>query len=381
MNRRDFIDSAPMAAAFVAIGICWGSFAAQVPVLKAQIGASDSQFGLAMLVSSAGAVIAMWNAPRTDLLIGKHAMAILAAAMAVIFILPGVAGSVTQFAIFMTFAAMMTGTLDVIMNSKVSALETTSGRSLMGYSHGMFSMGYAISAFLTGLARAAGFAPWQIFLFVAFAIFTLLALLKRPSPATSHDIDVTSSKKPFRVGMAIIMGGGVMLIAFMAEQATEGWSALHLERTLGAGAVGGALGPTLLGATMAVGRFSGQLTLRFTSPIGVTFVAALVSASGAILAALAPNLSSAYSGFIILGLGVSVIVPMTFAIVGKLVPIEHRANAIARVTALGYTGFFIGPPMMGFLSEWKGLNASFLFIGFSLLLVPAIVLVLARRIR
>ena len=121
-------------------------------------------------------------------------------------------------------------------------------------------------------------------------------------------------------------------------------------------------------------------SITFTSPIRVTFMAALISASGAVLAALAPNLSIAYTGFIILGLGVSVIVPMTFAIVGEVVPIAHRAHAIARVTAMGYTGFFIGPPMMGFLSEWHGLSASFLFIGCSLLLVPAIVLVLARRV-
>lgn len=381
MNRRDFIDSAPMAAAFVAIGICWGSFAAQVPVLKAQIGASDSQFGMAMLVSSLGAVIAMWNAPRTEKLLGKHAMVFLASLMGLIFVLPGIADSVVQFALFMTLAAMMTGTLDVVMNSKVSALETKSGRSLMGYSHGMFSLGYAVSALLTGLARAAGYAPWQIFLLVLLAIFALLFLIRRPSPSTHHEAASASTNMRSGVGSAVALGGGVMLIAFMAEQATEGWSALHLERTLGAGAVGGALGPTLLGATMALGRFSGQIMVRFTSPIGVTFIAAIISASGAILAALASSLSIAYTGFIILGLGVSVIVPMTFAIVGKVVPIERRANAIARVTAMGYTGFFIGPPMMGFLSEWKGLNASFLFIGFSLLLVPVIVLMLSHRIR
>ena len=381
MNRRDFIDSAPMTAAFVAIGLCWGSFAALVPVLKAQIGASDSQFGLAMLISSAGAVIAMWNAPRTERWFGKPTMVLLAVCMGIVFVFPGLAVSWGQFALFMTFAAMMTGTLDVVMNAKVSALESKIGKSLMGYNHGMFSLAYAVSALLTGLARAAGAEPWQIFLGVMLAIFVTTALIKRPTPDTHRAADDGQGKSASGLTIAVLLGGGVMLVAFMAEQATEGWSALHLERTLGAGAVGGALGPTLLGITMAIGRFGGQVAVRFTGPAGVTFAAAIVSAVGSFLAAFASSLGVAYAGFIILGFGVSVIVPMTFVIVGQVIPVERRSRAIARVTAMGYAGFFVGPPVMGFLSEWKGLSASFFFIGCSLLLIPVMSWALARRVR
>lgn len=381
MNRRDFIDSAPMTAAFAAIGLCWGSFAAQVPVLKEQIGASDSQFGMAMLISSVGAVIAMLNAPNTERLLGKQAMVVLALCMGVLFVTPGLTVSWWQFALCMTFVAMMTGSLDVVMNAKVSALESEIGRSLMGYNHGMFSLAYALSALLTGLARAAGADPWQIFLGVMLMIVVSTALIKRPSPETHRTKDEEQRKLSSGLALAVLLGGGIMLVAFMAEQATEGWSALHLERTLGAGAVGGALGPTLLGTTMAIGRFGGQLAVRFTAPARVTIIAAIVSAVGSFLAAFAPSLGIAYAGFIILGFGVSVIVPMTFVIVGQVIPVERRSRAISRVTAMGYAGFFVGPPMMGFLAEWKGLNASFFFIGCSLLLIPVMSWALARRVR
>ena len=87
------------------------------------------------------------------------------------------------------------------------------------------------------------------------------------------------------------------------------------------------------------------------------------------------------NGRVILGLGVSVIVPMCFAIVGAMVSEQARTQAIARTAAFGYAGFFIGPPAMGFLSEWFGLSASFAFIGLSLLLVPILGLFLVRRMK
>ena len=156
MKASDFRDSAPMTVAFVAEGLCWGSFAAQVPVLKAQIGASDSQFGTAMLVAALGAVTAMWLAPRVERSLGAPAMAILGLGMALFFLLPGLLGSVVLFALAMMMASVFSGTLDVVMNARVSVMEASVGRSLMGYHHGVFSVAYALSAFMTGLRGPVG---------------------------------------------------------------------------------------------------------------------------------------------------------------------------------------------------------------------------------
>ena len=111
------------------------------------------------------------------------------------------------------------------------------------------------------------------------------------------------------------------------------------------------------------------------------YVASVTSALGAFIAAAAASTGVAYLGFVILGLGVSVIVPMGFAVLGQVVTDEARTKAIARAAAFGYIGFFIGPPIMGFLSEWRGLSASFTFVGVALLLVPLITLILAKRLR
>ena len=179
----------------------------------------------------------------------------------------------------------------------------------------------------------------------------------------------------------LIPAGLIVLLAFMSEQATEAWSALHLERGLGAGAAEGAFGPAILGLTMAVGRLSGQAIIHVWTEAKVITFAASLAAIGSVIAAWAQNLPAAYLGFGLLGLGVSVVAPMAFAWVGRMVPDEKKALAISRIAVLGYAGFFIGPPLMGFLAEGFGLPVSFSAIAILLMLAPLVLVPMVARYR
>lgn len=368
---RDLHTSRGPAAAFAAIGVFWGTFAAVVPILKPQVGLSDGEFGLALLVASLGAVLAMWLAPLADRLLGLRVLGVLAALLAVAALFPGHMTSGPGFAIAMLGVSSVSGTLDVTMNARVSALEAQVKRSLMNLNHAVFSVAYAVCAIGTGLAREAGFGPAAI-LTCAGGVIALLILQIAAAPVADADPqedEVATAPLPWTL---LLPGGMIILIAFMSEQATEGWSALHLERNLGAGAAEGALGPAILGLTMAAGRLAGQVVANRVSERLVIRWASVTSGVGALIAATAPSLWIAYAGFAILGLGVSVVVPMAYAWIGRMVPNRHRSHAISRISVVGYTGFFIGPPMMGFLAEGFGLWASFVTIGGILFMVPLV---------
>ncbi len=375
---HDLVRSRAPAAAFAAMGLFWGSFAALVPVIKPQVGLSDGGFGLALLVAAFGAVLAMWLAPLADRLLGHRALAICTALMALAFLLPGWTTTGLAFALAMTLASASSGTLDVVMNARVSALEAQTRRPLMNLNHGMFSVAYACAALATGLAREVGMGPGVVLgVMSALALGLAGVVLRSPAPAPEPDSDATGTAPlPWAL---LLPGGAIILIAFLSEQATEGWSALHLERNLGAGAAQGALGPAILGITMAVGRLSGQLVAQRLSEGRVIFWAALVASAGGAIAAHAPTLGLAYLGFATLGAGVSVLAPMAFAWIGRMVPARHRTAAISRISVVGYAGFFIGPPMMGFLSEGFGLRASFSAVAMGLLIVPVLLVPVLRR--
>ncbi len=376
---RDLFISRGPAAGFAAVGAFWGSFAALVPVIKPQVGLSDGQFGLALLITSIGAVMAMWLAPLAERGLGARALGVLTALLAVATLLPGHTTNGVMFTLAMLGVTMTSGTLDVAMNARVSALEAQVGRSLMNLNHAVFSVAYAICALATGLAREAGFGPAAV-LTGSGVLIGALMIQAWAAPVADAEHEADGVEVAPLTWTLLLPGGMIILIAFMSEQATEGWSALHLERNLGAGAAQGALGPALLGLTMAVGRLAGQVVANRVSERMVIRWAAVTAGIGACIAATAPSLGVAYVGFSILGLGVSVIAPMAYAWIGRMVPNRYRSHAISRISVVGYAGFFVGPPLMGFLSEGFGLAVSFLTIGGILFAVPLLLVpVLARR--
>lgn len=362
------------AAAFVVVGLFWGCFAAFVPVIKTQLGANDALFGTLLLGSATGLVSSMWLAPKADKLLGKHSMQFGIIFLALAWLLPAQVSVPLVFVVTMALVGTASGLLDVVMNARVSELEATHNRPLMNANHAMFSLAYAISATLTGLAREAEIAP--LFVFAGFGVVSILMVpFLRMTPAKVEDDGTTIGGYPL---WPILLSGGIVLVAFMSESTVEAWSALHIERTLGGGAAEGALGPAMLGFTMAFGRFSGQAVSERMRDINLLVIAALLSASGAVIAALAVTPVMAYVGFGVFGLGISVIGPIGLAIVGRVVPAHMRTEAISKCAVIGFSGFFFAPVLMGFASEAFGLRIAFGFVAMVVLLCIPLAVTLTK---
>lgn len=363
------------AAAFCIVGLFWGSMAALAPQLKTQIGADDAAFGMLLLGTSLGLLTTMILAPIFDRIMGQWGLPVAAAALSCAFLLPGLATTYTAFFLAMCAAGLGSGLLDVTMNARVSELEAQHDRSLMNANHGMFSVAYAFGAFSTGLGREAGLAPVVIFASVG-VIAMLLATRTRMDVVHISEEERKSAIFPWGI---VLLCGAVVLIAFMAEAAVESWSALHVERTLGGRAAQGALGPTMLGLTMAVGRFGGQAVAEKWSDLAVITGGAVLSIVGALIAAAAPSPLIAYLGFGTLGLGVSAIGPIGLAMVGRMVAPAVRTKAISRAAVIGFSGFFIAPAAMGLISHSYGLRMAFAAIAVMVLALFPLLATLRRR--
>ncbi|MEM1236133.1 MAG: MFS transporter [Pseudomonadota bacterium] len=349
--------------AFVVLGFFWGAFAASVPDIKAGLGVNDAVFGALMIGNPVGLVSAMWLAPRIDAALRDRALQVVTAVFAMCFIIPGIAPTPVLFALGMVALGMASGLTDVIMNARVSELEARHKRTLMNVAHGMFSLAYAVSALATGFLRDASQPPW-VALGLAALAGMVLCLFLRMSVEPAEDDPGTSQSMPW-----LIVGicGAIVLLAFLTEGTVETWSALHIERTLGGDPLAGAIGPVMLGITMAIGRLGGQgLSDRFKDE-KVIVIATLLASSGLFIAAAAQSPAMAYLGFGILGLGVSVIGPLGLALVGRKVSARHRTEAIAKVAVLGFSGFFIAPVLMGGLSELYSLRVAYTVMAFGVL--------------
>ena len=355
------------AVAFVIVGLFWGCFAAYVPQIKARLDVSDATFGLLLLCNALGLVSSMVLAPRLDRLLGARGMQIGSIALTISFLLPGFATDALSFGLAMVIVGAASGFTDVLMNARVSELEQLHSKSLMNANHGMFSVGYAVAAIFSGVAREAQIAPGPAFATLAAAILILSIFLYMP-PQYAASCAGTGGRYPIK---PLVLCGLIVLVAFMTEATVETWSALHIERSLQGRAAEGAMGPAMLGLTMAIGRFSGQAVSQIFSETKVIILATCVAAAGGTLAALALTPFWAAIGFGILGLGISVVGPLGLAFVGKKVPDHLRTEAISRVAVLGFAGFFLAPSLMGLLSDFFGLRIAFLAAaGLSLAAIP-----------
>ena len=271
------------AVAFVVVGLFWGCFAAFVPVIKAQLGASDALFGFLLLGSATGLVSAMWVAPKADKILSGRSMQFGVILLALAWLLPPLVSTPFIFAGTLAFVGMASGLLDVVMNARVSELEAKYSRPLMNANHGMFSVAYAVAAIVTGLAREAGIPPFYVF--VGFGILAVLLV-----PVIYMDVEIIEPADGVTGSYPlwpVLTAGAIVFVAFMSEATVEAWSALHIERTLDGGAAEGAFGPAMLGFTMALGRFSGQAMSERIHEVNVIIGAACLTASGALIAALA----------------------------------------------------------------------------------------------
>lgn len=365
-------------AAFGAMGICWGGYAADVPDLQAMLGVTETELGRLLVATPIAAILAMMAAPALARLLGRHVLAAMTLAMAAAFALPGQAAVWWLFPLAMIFAGGTTGAVDVLMNARATTAEASAGRPLMNLCHAAYSFGYAGGATLVGALRSQGLPPAETMAAVAL-VAGLMAL-----GTIERDGRIAGLARPARgagpgLGLLPIIGGGVVLIAFMTENAAEYWSALHVEKTLGGSPAFGSAAPAILALTMGFARLAGQGLSHRVSPARLLLGGSALAATGALIAAAAPSPAVAYLGFITLGLGASVIAPTAFTLVGQNAAPEARARAVARATLLGYLGYFIGPPTLGFIAGAFGLRAAFVFAAILLSLVWALTPLLTRR--
>ena len=368
----------PAIAAFAAMGVLWGTFAAVLPDLKAMLGVDEGQLGLLLFLTPLAAISAMLVAPAFGAALGRVALPLAVALMALGFSLPGQASVIWLFPLAMACAGAATGLTDVLMNARVAAMENARGLHRMNLTHAAYSFGYAGGAVLTGVMRGAGWSPAMVMGTMAgVGLLCALATLER-------DGRIDGLRKPkdgtaLPLGLVPVIGGGIVLIAFMTENAAENWSALYIEKTLGGSPEEGALGPAALALTMGFARLGGQWLTGRVDPFTLLRVGAVIAAIGAMIASQAGAPAMAYVGFIVMGIGASVLAPTAFSLVGQLSDPKARARAVARATLLGYFGYFFGPPLLGLIAGSFGLRMAFVFAACLLAVIFLLAPLMARQ--
>jgi MFS family permease len=356
------------------MGLFWGTWAALLPDLKAQIGASDGELGLAMVGAGLGSLPAMIVTGRLWRRFGWWLLPVTASAFAVSALGPIIAPTPLALGVALVFIGASSGALDVSMNSAVSDVELAQDRRLMYGAHALFSLAVLVGSVGTGIARQAGVgtAPPLLANALAFAVVAAgaatIARVAGQGRASAGQSTARLSAGAIRALAALAF---LCALSFLIEDAIQNWSALLLEREVGTGPALGGAGPGVFAGAMFVGRSAGQwLGARFSDRALLTG-GALIAAAGLLLSATA---SAAFVALIGLGMGgggVALAAPALFARAGRLADQPSRGAAIATLTTFGYLGFVFGPVVMGAVAEAGGLRLAFVAMTSLALLLAA----------
>ena len=335
--------------AFAAFGSFWGAWAATLPDIKAQTGVDDGQLGLALAAIALGALPAM---PLAGRMMDRHGarrlVPVALAAFAVASVLPAFAGSLAPLVVAFVLLGLTTGALDVFLNTATASWERIEARRLMAGAHGCFSLGVLVGSVSAGVARDVGAGPRAILGVVLLGL--LLVAWLQPAYRSVVADSPAGGGRGLRLAPVLVVLGLLTAASFLVEDAVQSWSALHLERTLGAPPWVGGLGPGLFAGAMAAGRFGVQLLARPGTDALVVGLGGAGLTGGVLLLALAPSAALALVGAVVAGAGVSVLAPTLFSAVGARSLPGRQGADLGLVTALGYVGFVSGPPLVGLLS-------------------------------
>lgn len=364
---------------FLINGLLFGAWAARIPAVKDRLDLSDGELGLALGLVAVGALIAMplsgWMSARGG---SRRTTRILFVFFCVALPLPVLAPTYGLLMVGTFLAGAAGGGLDVAMNSHGVAVERQHPRPILSSFHAAFSLGGLLGA-LTGAVAAGLDIDVRVHLSVLAVAGLALGVAYAWPRLLPADADHSGEEAGPLLGLpprALWAVGAVAFCSLLAEGAAADWSAVYVRESLEETASVAALAFVAFSLTMTIGRLIGDRLTMAWGPVALVRRGGLLSAAGVGGALLIGHPAAALVGFACLGLGLATMVPVVFR-AGAQLPGITSGIGIAAVSTMGYSGFLIGPPLIGGVAELTSLP---LALGL-LALLGLVIAALAPRVR
>ncbi|MER6521171.1 MFS transporter [Streptomyces sp. NPDC001553] len=340
---------------FFVQGVTFALLVTRIPAIQDQYGISD---GLLPAFLAAVPILAGVASVATEHLVKRVAPSVVLrwAQPLVLLALLGVGAGDQMWHVAVALGAFgfSVGALDASMNMLGVSLQRAYGRSIMLGFHASYSLGGIV-----GASAAWAGAHWHLGLFSSYlpAVVVLLPLAvlgsryyvdRRETAGGLPDAEKGLGAGGFKLLLPLCL---VMACAYIGDSTVSNWSAKYLQDVLGSSEQLATVPYNVYMVTTLIGRSVGDLGVRRFGAVAVVRGGTLVAALGFGVVAVAPGAWTGMLGFTLLGIGLCVIVPQTFAAAGRLFPGASADTAIARLNIFNYVGFLVGAPLVGGLGD------------------------------
>lgn len=348
-----------VALIFFLHGATAGTYSGRLPWMQTHFHASPAELGAVMTAQGVGALLA---APATGVvsrrLGARGGMRLLILCWTGSLALPALMPNLGVLSVVLFGFGAAAGCSDVAMNAHAVRVERRAGKSIMSGLHGIWAVGMIVGSACGGLCaflHIGASAELPVTAAVLFlAALPACSLLPADGPAAAGDEAPTRYALPTR---AVLIVGIVAFCAVFAEGSSDGWCAVYLTRVVHASQALGAYCLTFFSLAMAIGRLTGDATVRRFGPVAVVRCGGVLATAGGCLVVFAHTAVLGFAGFSLLGIGIATSVPLAIAAAGRT---RGDADAaVAGMTTLVYAGSLLAAPVIGLLGSAVSLSFAF----------------------
>lgn len=364
-------------ALFFLLGLCFASWASRIPSIQQHMGISEAALGGVLLAIPLGQLLSLplagWLVAREGSRkvvlwgVGFYATALLGLGWASglwqllpCLVLFGVGGNLTNISV----------------NTQAVGVERLyRHKPIMASFHGLWSLAGFVAAAIGSFMIGHAVPPGVHFVFIA--AFILAGLAVSAGSIVREDSGVDPNQPIFVKPDKELLGlGAIAFCALICEGAMFDWSGVYFKKVIRADKDWVGAGYTAFMSTMALGRFGADWLAHRLGPKRVIQLSGLLTAIGLSIAVALPTLPMALLGFLLVGFGTSAVVPLVYSAAGRSTHMS-AGMALAAVSTIGFFGFLLGPPVIGFVAGATSLRVSFALIAMMGLAVSAV----ASRVR
>ena len=347
---------------FFCQGLSFANWASRIPDIKTSLHLSEAGLGSILLALPVGQLITMPFSGRLVTRFGsKYVLRVAVVGYVLSLTNIGLVEKPWQLALALCAFGICGNMCNISVNTQAVHAEALYNRPIMASFHGIWSTAGFTGALIGSLMMKFDIKPYYHFWIIALFAITMMLIFNKYLLLTPTSKSASSLKKIKMPHGSLMLLGVIAFCCMSAEGCMFDWSGVYFKQVVKAEGSLVSLGYASFMIMMATGRFTGdRLALKFGRKKMVQLSGILIFI-GMMIAVLFPTIIMATIGFLIIGFGVSSIIPLMFSTAGKIKEVASGI-AIATVSGIGFFGFLMGPPLIGYIAQLAGLQYSFAVI-------------------
>ncbi|HEX8315739.1 MAG TPA: MFS transporter, partial [Flavisolibacter sp.] len=291
-------------------GICFASWASRIPSIQEKLAISDSLLGVVLFALPIGSMVSLLFSGGLIARYGSKKVAVNALfSYALTLPLIGFSSSIPLLIGSLVLFGMAGNMANIAINTQAVHVEARYGRNIMASFHGLWSLAGFSAAGIGTFMIAHSIVPLTHFVIITTVIIAGVAICFQNLIA-DEERSTATTKFFVKPDSSLIKLGILAFCCMICEGAMFDWSGIYFQKVVHADKDWVGAGYTAFMCTMAGGRFIADWVANKWNFQKTLTISGVLIATGLAIAVLFPYVPTAVIGFLVVGLGVSSVIPL-----------------------------------------------------------------------